>query len=247
MSELKFIPSLRQGPVSDEIDDAHVLERSLHLRRQATQSPSSSDHLTHFFRTVQYWDWRDDWQHCAIQTRHFARLSAYQLTVEVAEHSLKRDLIVYLGTNRGELDEIHTELRFHRQLFGHIFGVLGAEPVLSIAPQPPAKLTEELAAALLQRLTQFAKTPSTKHPDETEFEGAASTVARLARDVLGAETSTSHRWKRDREDHEAELVVEVRYPVTTSKAALRQFLERYADEIPAEVQQRITVIRLPSE
>ena len=241
MTSPPFIPTIRQARVN-AFGESHAIDKVVHVRAASTQGRTATGDSV----LVANWKWKNAWHSCEYASTNFARLTAYQLSNEVAEHSVRRELIVFVGAQREELHDIRAELNFHRQLLAQLFAVIEVRPAAISGKISSASASRGVLRVLENRLEHFVREVEEVH-EPFDVKSAVGQINELARTTLGDSARLESAWKRHREDQSVELVVEVHYPRDTSKQVVREFLRRYSESMPEDVQQRITLLRIPSE
>jgi len=149
--------------------------------------------------------------------------------------------IEYLNTGGGEMLWLSQGLQPYIFSLGDMYSAVSRATSVLVSPRQPL---------IISMSAQVAEPEPETAEDFIDRFGLRIDLARIAviaREVLGPKTELSQRLRATRDTGMQQLVVEIRYRRSKdSKARLREFVRRYTAEIPTEVQQRLTLLRLPA-
>ena len=149
--------------------------------------------------------------------------------------------IEYLNIGGGEMLWLSQGMQPYVFSLGDMYSAVTRATTVVMSPRQP------LIISLSAQVAESEPETENEFIDHFGLRLELDRVAAIAREVLGPKTQISYRLRTTRDTGTQQLVVEIRFRKSKdSKARLKEFLQRYTAEIPTEVQQRITLLRLPA-
>ncbi len=149
--------------------------------------------------------------------------------------------IEYLNTGGGEMLWLSQGLQPYIFSLGDMYSAVTRATSVLMSPRQP------LIISISAQVAEPEPKTAEDFIDRFSLRADLARVVGIAREVLGIKTQLSYRLRSTRDTGMQQLVVEIRYRRSKdSKVRLKEFLHRYTAEIPTEVQQRLTLLRVPA-
>ena len=239
MSANPFVPSRVSGNERGRelMDMLHVVhaQKPLHERMQERTA-----------RNATVWSYMVNWADaCSSTDGSYARLTRDALNRHVMQHSLQRGLSAFFVDQKSHVEQLQAQVEVQRLVLRTLLTSFeSSAPAVGGLTDLLANLQSQLEA-VPHVVTRAVPLTLEGFISSRDLSSSISMIERFATELFGEESRVVASLEKSHDSVDYELVLEVRYPDTTERAAARQFMERYSTEVPEAHQQVITILRLP--